>query len=1317
MQWGGITVQVHVLERVQIVSVTDIATQTPPTLPNQQQPTAQNPIQPTHLLPEVAVVIPMIVPMVQLNFLIDLIDLNNFQKNPTYSLCENICHWIEYSLFFDYSEIEMRAKRLGIFIIFVLVLVFFSQSPVIASGKTVRIESYPVTMGQEFYGFPEHTVVYFHKSIGIDYRSGKVVLSGNPDGTGDIDVGEELRITSPSYTTSFVYRSCPHKRMPPLDITHMMWTGSYEKITNLGFAYISRYCPNSVKKDGRAVAYSSISPMYVVHFNDYDPDAAKPFLMFPWSGSKNVIPYFVDSLDIKYDDKGLFFGDDKEDIGMYMGIKYGTPVLAAAGGNATYVGDCLSCGNSIYINHGNGYQTRYYHLQKDGLIRDRPFVIKTVEQGTQIGKVNYVDKKPSVYFVVVHDDNGDGNFDDDYPTGVIDPFGRLSGDYLWQIPKVIKNRQTIHVTGSDISFYSGVVRIPKNFFKTDKMITIKPILPPKTGSVQGLGLGAKITIDDGFGNLLEKFDKTIQIAFSTFYLNISGYRQDSFGVYSSKDGSAWQKEETIIDQKKNQAVTYVDHLSYFALMGEQLDNLAPVTSAMVTDGFLSLQTADLPLGDSSGVDDTLYRTNNEEWLEYADPVYIEPGQNYLIEYFSVDKNGNKENVKSLKLNLYPYKSPLIFIPGMGGSELKTASEINWSQPDGHGGIFTHIYPAGEKVWVNNLQAILPGNDDYFDILRLKTDGQTGEADLALTGNVLDVYKETIDLLTSADYVLGRDLFVFPYDWRKDIRATADLLDQKIESVKQQTGSKKVDILAHSMGGLVARNYLIEPKNAIKVSKLITLGTPHLGAVDFLRNLRYGGCLTNTEILNFLAENNICFGLARSEVSDLLQNMASGYAVIPSQKYYDFYNGADSDHPLPFIDNRDIDNDGVTGQLSYSQLKTTLTNLKHNTALFSHAEAFHQSDSFLLNSNGVEVTIIAGSGIATVGQIIEDYAFDFAGIKIPKTDMRYVNGDKTVPLVSAALKDGKKSLSGSARVYYTKQSHGALFAGGPAMDLVKKIIKDDSSLPSGVSAEPFKFSGTGLSVHSPVNIHVYDASGNHTGLTENGDFEANIPGSSYDSLDEAKFIFLPAEGVYTVKLVATGEGNFDFKIRKFADDVNTQTVLYRDVPLTTHTLAQATLDTNSTGQPVLALDIDGNGVADREIFSTNTVITTPAPTATAVPNNDSPTPTFTPTSTPAKTITSTPTPSPLPSSTPSPSLSPSPSPNTSKPLALAHTSPTNFQPEPSISDKGEVLGERNLLQNDESMSPQEPSKSHFVILVTIVVSLFGGGIFIYYRKFF
>ncbi|MDP4011440.1 MAG: peptidoglycan DD-metalloendopeptidase family protein, partial [Candidatus Roizmanbacteria bacterium] len=1201
---GGITVQVHVLERVQIVSVTDIATQTPPTLPNQQQPTAQNPIQPTHLLPEVvvktngvlvrvvlkvaeliinplvlaevAVVIPMIVPMVQLNFLIDLIDLNNFQKNPTYSLCENICHWIEYSLFFDYSGIEMRAKRLGIFIIFVLVLVFFSQSPVIASGKTVRIESYPITLEQEFYGDLHLKTVYFHKSIGIDYKSGKVVLSGNPDGTGDIDVGEELRITSLSSTTSFVYRSCPHKRMPPLDITHMMWTGHYERITSLTFAYISRYCPNSVKKDGRAVAYSSISPMYVVHFNDYDPDAAKPFLMFPWLGSKNVIPYFVDSLDIKYDDKGLFFGDDKEDIGRYMGIKYGAPVIAAAGGNATYVGDCLSCGHSIYINHGNGYQTRYYHLQKDGLISNRPFRIKTVKQGTPIGKVNYVDQKPGLYFVVVHDDNGDGNFDDDYPTGVIDPFGRLSGDYLWQIPKVIKNRQTIHVTGSDISFYSGVVRIPKNFFKTDKMITIKPILPPKTGSVQGLGLGAKITIDDGFGNLLEKFDKTIQIAFSTFYLNISGYRQDSFGVYSSKDGSAWQKEETIIDQKKNEAVIFVDHLSYFALMGEQLDNLAPVTSAMVTDGFLSLQTADLPLRDSSGVDDTLYRINNAQWLEYADPVYIEPGQSYLIEYFSVDKNGNKENVKSLKLNLYPYKSPLIFIPGMGGSELKTTSNVSWLQPDGHGGTFYNIYTFGEKVWVNNLQAILPGNDDYFDILRLKTDGQTGEADLALTGNVLDVYQETIDLLTSADYVLGRDLFVFPYDWRKDIRATADLLDQKIESVKQQTKSKKVDILAHSMGGLVARNYLIEPKNAIKVSKLITLGTPHLGAVEMIKNLRYGGCLTNTEILNFLAENNICFGLARSEVSDLLQNMASGYAVIPSQKYYDFYNGADSDHPLPFIDNRDIDSDGVTGQLDYLQLKTMLTNLQHNTSLFSQAEAFHQSDDFLENPNGVDMTIIAGSGLPTLGQIIEDYAFDFAGIKIPKTDMRYINGDNTVPLYSASLKDGDRSLAGSAKIYYTKQKHGGLFVAGSAMNLVKNLLTGEGTLPTGVSNEPFKFSGTGLSVHSPVNIHVYDASGNHTGLTENGDFEANIPGSSYDSLDEAKFIFLPAEGVYTVKLVATGEGNFDFKIRKFADDVNTQTVLYRDVPLTTHTLAQATLDTNSTGQPVLALDIDGNG---------------------------------------------------------------------------------------------------------------------------------------------
>jgi triacylglycerol esterase/lipase EstA (alpha/beta hydrolase family) len=58
---------------------------------------------------------------------------------------------------------------------------------------------------------------------------------------------------------------------------------------------------------------------------------------------------------------------------------------------------------------------------------------------------------------------------------------------------------------------------------------------------------------------------------------------------------------------------------------------------------------------------------------------------------------------------------------------------------------------------------------------------------------------------------------------------ADALDRRIEEILAAAGAGKLVILAHSMGGLVARAYL-RKHGARHVAKLITLGTPHHGAV-------------------------------------------------------------------------------------------------------------------------------------------------------------------------------------------------------------------------------------------------------------------------------------------------------------------------------------------------------------------------------------------------------------------------------------------------------------------------------------------------------
>ena len=73
------------------------------------------------------------------------------------------------------------------------------------------------------------------------------------------------------------------------------------------------------------------------------------------------------------------------------------------------------------------------------------------------------------------------------------------------------------------------------------------------------------------------------------------------------------------------------------------------------------------------------------------------------------------------------REPVIVIPGMAGSELIADHAFHLSVDDGHGGTFEHAYASGEKVWVNVLEAARPGQDDYFDVLKLGPDGATPAA--------------------------------------------------------------------------------------------------------------------------------------------------------------------------------------------------------------------------------------------------------------------------------------------------------------------------------------------------------------------------------------------------------------------------------------------------------------------------------------------------------------------------------------------------------------------------------------------------------------
>jgi pimeloyl-ACP methyl ester carboxylesterase len=71
------------------------------------------------------------------------------------------------------------------------------------------------------------------------------------------------------------------------------------------------------------------------------------------------------------------------------------------------------------------------------------------------------------------------------------------------------------------------------------------------------------------------------------------------------------------------------------------------------------------------------------------------------------------------------------------------------------------------------------------------------------------------------------VYGFNYPWFASIRANARRLARFVDAVRRETGAAQVDLVAHSLGGLVAMEYLHNDGER-RVRRAVTVASPHAG---------------------------------------------------------------------------------------------------------------------------------------------------------------------------------------------------------------------------------------------------------------------------------------------------------------------------------------------------------------------------------------------------------------------------------------------------------------------------------------------------------
>ena len=519
------------------------------------------------------------------------------------------------------------------------------------------------------------------------------------------------------------------------------------------------------------------------------------------------------------------------------------------------------------------------------------------------------------------------------------------------------------------------------------------------------------------------------------------------------------------------------------------------------------------------------------------------------------------------------KTPVLIVPGLMGTEMKKGEEL---------------------LWADVVRMINPLNTDSFmDPLQFYPNIKPTDEEIILEGVIkskpfFNYTENLINEFENQGYTENENLFTFPYDWRygvsgkyEDGKTNTDLLAKKIQDIITQTGSDKVDVVAHSQGGLIVKKYVADNTLSHRVGKAVFVGVPNTGTPEAVKVLLQGDSFGIP-------------GLSDSEMKKISENLPTTYDLLPSQKYYDTKGSF-----VKVVDDGAFDDfdDYTEKELNYQEFESYLTgDHSLNSTAFNQAEDMHSAsfDDFDLRTAGVDLYAIDGCKTATIHKIVERRFENIFGQHF--TDYRAVKfkaGDGTVPLESST----NLPIDAGHKFYLLTAEHGKMLSqDGSRQQIVNLLTGSNLAVnPEFVTQDinQCALNGKAISVFSPIDIFVTDQDDNHLGLASDGSVVNQIPNAGFevmgDPFDSAQgrhtFLYLPTDDgqVYKIKIKGTGTGNYTITSQDLENSETIKTEVFSNLPVTPELTGEINLGEQTT------LTVKENSGSEEETIVPSSVI--------------------------------------------------------------------------------------------------------------------------------